>query len=139
MQPLHSSHPGYIFLLSVLAVGIIALATTVSLLLLGWSAEQSGFVVHQSAQAWENAQTCVEGAIRRLRQDLSYVGSGAFAQGRGDCRILALGGAGNEHRTICSIGTVATSTRRIEVVLERVLPSAIVTSWREVASFSLCP
>lgn len=134
-----SSRPGYIFLLSILAIGIIAVATTLSLLLLGWGAEQNGFAVVQSAQAWENAQTCIERTLRTLRRNLAYAGNETFILTEGTCSLNPIGGAHNQRRIICSQGNLGASTRRIEVELEKVLPSMIVTSWKEVSSFTKCP
>ena len=130
---------GYIFLISVLVIGAIASATAVSLLLLGWAAEQNGQVVAESAQAYEYAHACTERALLSLRSDLGYAGSGTVTFASGQCAILPLGGSGNEQRTICSEGRAGGNVRRLQLRLTRVFPSVTVSSWQEVSSFTLCP
>lgn len=130
---------GYVFLMTVLVIGVIATATATSLMLLGWAAEQNGQLVVHSAQAFENAQTCTERALKQLRYDPAYAGSGIIMLGNGSCTIHAIGGQGNGERTLCSEGESGGSIRRLEVRVMRLYPSVIVKSWREVPSFSLCP
>jgi hypothetical protein len=129
---------GYVFLVSVLAIGAIATATTVSMLLLGIAAQQSGFAILQSTQAWEYAQTCVERALQSLRDDPYYVGDSTYTFTYGRCTLDAIGGAGNVNRTICAQGYSGDSIRRIEVKVARIFPSTTIDTWREVDSFSYC-
>lgn len=130
---------GYVFLVTVLIIGVIATVTATSLMLLGWAAEQNGQLVAQSSQAFENAQTCVEQALRNLRYDPAYVGSGTITLTYGSCKLRAIAGQGNDERVICSEGINGQNTRRLEVTISRLYPSVIVRSWREVPTFSLCP
>lgn len=136
---IRSAHQGYVFLVTVLIVGVIATVTATSLMLLGWAAEQNGQLVAQSIQAFENAQTCVERTLRNLKYDPAYVGSGTITLTNGTCTIRAVAGQGNDRRVICSEGVFGQNTRRLEVTISRLYPSVIVQSWREVPSFSNCP
>lgn len=136
---IRSTHQGYVFLVTVLIVGVIATVTATSLMLLGWAAEQNGQLVAQSAQAFENAQTCVERTLKNLRYDLAYSGSGTTTLTNGTCTIRTVAGQGNDNRAICSEGVFGQNTRRLEVSISRVYPSVVVQSWREVPAFSLCP
>lgn len=133
------SRPGYIFLITVLVIGVIATATASSLLLLGWAAEQNGLLVQQSAQAYEFAQTCAERGLREMRRDLNYAGNTTFSFERGSCTIGRIGGAGNEKRMLCVEGYSGDSTRRMELSIDRLYPTVTIRSWEEVSSFSLCP
>jgi hypothetical protein len=133
------SHSGYIFLVSVLAIGAIATATVVSLLLLGWAAEQNGYLVMQSRQANENARTCAERALRSLRSDVTYGGEQTFQLTRGSCTIDPIGGTGNENRTICVLGIDVNTDARMEVLVSKLYPSVVISSWQNVSDFSLCP
>ncbi len=132
-------HNGYIFLLTVLVVGAIASATAVSLLLLGWAAEQNGILIVQSGQAYEYAHTCAERALRSLRSDVGYIGSGSITFSRGTCAIHAIGGEGNENRNICVEGFSGSSTHRMQLDVAQLLPSVIIRQWEEVDSFTDCP
>ena len=133
-----SSRPGYIFLIGVLTLGAIGTATVSTLLLLGWAAEQNGYAVQQSNQALENAQTCIERGLRLIRADPAYAGNETFEFTYGSCRLLSIGGAWNDRRTLCAIGFSGNATRRIEVKLHRLLPSTVIDTWRETTSFTLC-
>lgn len=129
---------GYAFLVGVLAVGAIGAATTVSMLLLGLAAQQSGAAVVNSAQAWEYANTCMERALRLLRTDLAYVGEQTVTFAQGTCTISTIGGSGNERRTLCVEGESQDSTRKMEVTVKTVFPSTLIQDWKEVTSFTLC-
>jgi len=134
-----SSRPGFVFLLSILAVGVIGMATTVSLLLLGSAAERSAATIATSAQALENANTCVERAIRNLRLEPTYAGGTTQTLTYGTCTLSAIGGSGNLDRTICAQGDNRNVTRRLEVVIDTLYPRTVISRWREVSSFTLCP
>lgn len=134
-----SSRDGYVFLVTVLVVGVIATVTATSLMLLGWAAEQNGQLIAQSAQAFEYAQSCVERTLKRLLDDPAYAGSGTITFDYGNCHVYTIGGQGNDSRTICSEGFSGDNTRRLEVQLLRLYPSVQIRSWREVSSFTKCP
>jgi hypothetical protein len=135
----HHARPGYIFLLTVLVVGVIATATATSLLLLGWAAEQNGLLLMETAQAYEHANTCAERALRELRINSSYAGSQTFALPRGSCEIRAVGGAGNNNRTLCTAGYSGDNSRRLEIEIDALYPKVIIKNWKEVSGFTLCP
>jgi hypothetical protein len=133
-----AARPGYIFLVSVLVIGAIAAATTISMILLGLAAQQNGYSIVQSAQAWEYAQTCVERALRSLRSDPYYAGSERCVFTYGGCTLSAVGGEGNANRTICAQGTSGDAVRRAEVKVATLRPTTTIDTWRETASFTLC-
>lgn len=130
---------GYVFLVSVLAIGTIVAATTVSLLLLGGAAERTAASLAHSVQALENARTCVERGLASLRADPTYAGEETFVLEAGACALQPVGGAGNGPRTICATGEDRGSVRRLEVRVTTLLPRVTVKDWREVSSFSFCP
>ena len=134
-----AQRPGYIFLVSVLVMGAIASATAVSLLLLGWAAEQNGQTVAQAGQAYEYSYTCVERALRTLRQNPNYGGDETFSFEYGECEIESIGGNGNTNRTICARGESGDSVRRLQLSVTRLMPSTLIASWEEVPTFTLCP
>lgn len=132
--------PGYIFLLTVLVIGAIASVAATSLVLLGLARQQSSLAATQSAQALEFARTCVERGIRSLRSDLSYDGGLTATFSEGSCILRHLAGSGNRDRSLCAEGHSANAVRRLEVTLQRVLPTTTVDSWVEVSDFTgLCP
>lgn len=129
---------GYIFLLSIIMVGAIAVATLSSLLMIGVGSMQIGFTVRQSEQARSLAQTCAERALRSLWEDTAYAGAEELSFNEGQCDILQIGGSGNGNRSVCAEGRVGPTVRRYEILLERVLPSIQVSAWREVDQFAAC-
>jgi len=135
---MHRARPGYIFLVTVLVIGVVASATASSLMLLGWAAEQNGLLLVQTNQAYEYAQTCMERTLYELRTDLSHAGDKTITFTYGSCQIELVGGDGNENRTICITGYSGDSVRRLEMSIARIYPSVRIRSWQEVAEFSLC-
>ncbi len=133
------SHPGYVFLLSVLAVGTIAAVTIVSLALLGTSALRSSQSYRDSVQAFQNAQSCAERALLAIHADQEYAGDEMITFTHGDCRILPLGGFGSVDRSICIEGRNEDALRRVAVHVGRIIPSIQITSWKEVLEFTTCP
>lgn len=128
---------GYVFLVSMLVIGTIAAAASVTLLLLGWTAEQNGELHVQSAQSGELASTCVERAVHKLQLDLSYAGNETISdtQPFGTCKIYNVGGTvgSNFDRTICVQGFSRNGSQRLQqVYLSRVFPKTSISTWDEV-------
>lgn len=128
----------YVFLISVLFIGAIAMTTAATLVILGIGAQRNSQVYAQSSQALANAETCVERALQSLRISLSYVGNETLPLANGTCQLLAIGGSGNFNRIICAKGIAGNVTRRIEVRVQELLPRGTITVWQEVSAFTLC-
>lgn len=140
MHLTRASRPAYVFLLTVLVIGAIASAAATSLVLLGIARQQNSLTASQSAQALEFARTCAERALRSLRADLSYDGGQTATFSEGSCVIRHLAGGGNTHRAICTEGRSGYAVRRLQVSVQRVLPTTRISSWNEVPDFTgLCP
>lgn len=129
---------GYILLITILVIGAVASAILSSLMLLGISANQVSFSVLQANQSLANAQACAEYGLKKLRESPSYAGNEFLTVGTDQCEILTIGGIGNNNRVLCAEGRVGDSIRRLEVVINQVLPQTKIYSWQEVAVFSLC-
>ena len=131
-------HGGYILLISILVIGAICSAILSSLLMLGINAGQVSFTVTQSNQSLALAQGCAEYALQQLRTSPAYLGNELLTYPTGTCDILGVGGSGNNNRFICTEGQVGDVVRRLEIVVNQVLPQTAIYSWQEVAVFSLC-
>lgn len=131
-------HPGYILLITILVIGVIVSAAVSSLLLLGISSNKSSFSVQQSSQALAITQGCGEEALLKLKQSLWYEGNETIPSSVGTCTILTIGGSGNSDRLICLEGVVGEVVRRVEIIVQKVLPEMKITSWREVTVFTSC-
>ena len=132
------SRKGYIFLISVLFVSAVAVSVLGSYLLLSIASLENGVTFQASNQALENAQTCAERGLMSLFLDSGYTGNETVSLSNGSCEILTPGGFGNDNRTLCVEGLSGAHTRRVEIVLERLLPSIQVYSWAEVATITSC-
>jgi hypothetical protein len=130
---------GYVYLLTVLVVGVLASAVTLSFMLLSTSALHTGVAVQQSAEALAAAQGCAEYAVHQLLTDPFYTGSETQSYGSASCDILQTVGSGNENRTICIDATAGTVTRRLEIIIQQLLPQVRVFAWQEVPIITACP
>ncbi len=138
MTSFHTSHTGYIMLITVLFVGIIASAILTSLLLLGTSANQVSLSVVEANHSLAIAQGCAEYGLLKLRQSPSYAGNEFLTIGNHQCEILPVGGIGNNNRVLCTEGKIGDSVRRLEIVINQILPQTKIYSWQEVSVFSIC-
>ncbi|MDD4628640.1 MAG: hypothetical protein PHE68_04590 [Candidatus Peribacteraceae bacterium] len=138
MKRRHTLRHGYVFLISILVIGAIAMATMGSLLLISIGILRSGFALEQSTQASLLAHTCAERVLLSLWNDRAYPGNEQLPFSQGECDILRIGGSGNENRSLCIEGRTGSAVRRFEIILQRILPSIKVYSWQEVDDFSLC-
>lgn len=132
---------GYVFLITVLFVGIIGLSIMSTYFILSTASLQNGWALEQSAQSLAYAETCAEQALHSLTVNTNYSGEEflAFEEDLGgSCEILRVGGSGNTNRTLCVEGIAGDSTRRLEILIDRVLPSVQISSWQEVSFFTVC-
>lgn len=125
---------GYITLISILVVGAIGVAITVSLILLGLGSSRTSFTVEQSAQAKALANACAEEALQQIRDSTPFTGSGNLTLGQGTCNYTVTS-QGGQNRTITSSGTVGTIIRKVNVIINTINPTIAVTSWQEVADY----
>lgn len=130
--------PGYVLLFSVIVIGAIASGIVASLLMLGTTASQIGASGEQGVKAFALAHGCAEYALQALRTSTNYSGNEVKTLASGTCEILTIGGTGNNDRMLCIEGKSGAVTRRLEVIISRVLPATIVDSWQEVSTFTIC-
>ena len=125
---------GYVTLLSVLVVGAVGIAITLSLILLGLGSARSSLAYQHMHQAKALASACAEEALQKIRDSMSFTGSGNFAMGAGTCAYTVTS-QGGQDRTITSAGVVNTITRKSRVIIDRINPTIRVVSWQEVADY----
>ncbi|TSC59102.1 MAG: hypothetical protein Greene041619_124 [Candidatus Peregrinibacteria bacterium Greene0416_19] len=135
---IQSTRDGYIFLITALFVGAISLAATISLMLLGWAAEQNGLTYGQATQSLELARGCIEFAINMLRSDMTYAGGNTLVFSQGSCTIMSVQGHGPSNRTICAEGVSGQTKKRLKASVEELFPTPIVISYEEVLTAESC-
>lgn len=125
---------GYVTLISVLIMGAIGLAITISLILLGLSSSRTSFSLEKSNQAASLSNTCADEGLEKLRRNPAFLGTVNLNFSYGDCTYVVtdLGGAS---RRIDSTGTTDDYTRKVQITLDQISPSINITSWQEVADF----
>lgn len=123
---------GFITLLSVLVVGAVGVAITLSLLLLGVGNSRTGFAIEQSNQAKALANACAEEALQQIRDSTPFTGSGSLTLGQGTCAYTVTS-QGGQNRTITASGTVGTIVRKAKIIINKINPTITLTSWQEVS------
>ncbi len=130
----YNNNGGYITLISVLVVGAVGVAITLSLILLGVGSSRTSFAVEQSNQAKALANACAEEALQQIRDSTPFTGTGNLTLGQGTCTytVTSQGGA---NRTITASGTVSTIMRKVKIIINKINPTIQVVSWQEVDNF----
>jgi hypothetical protein len=129
------SESGFILLLSVLILGALGAAVTVSLLQLGLSASRTANTIELSQAARDLANTCAEEAIERLTRDNTYAAGATITLGNGTCTINTISGSGDVNREVQVTGEVQNVDRKVEVYIDNLAAPVTISSWQEVADF----
>lgn len=122
---------GYITLLTVLLLVAVGTAIGISLILLGLSSSRTSFALTQSYQAKALANACVEEALEIITDNTPFTGSGTLTLGQGTCFYTVTSGGG-QNRTIVASGTVGIIIRKVNVIITKITPHIVVSSWLEV-------
>jgi len=125
---------GYVTLLSVLVLGAVSSAVTITLLVLGIQSSQTSASGLYSLQAHALAEACTEEALQEIRDSTLYSGSGSLENEAGSCQYdVSVTGA--QSRRITASGTVQSVTKKVEVTLDQINPEINVTRWKAVRNF----
>ena len=122
---------GYIAISSLLVIAVVTLAIGLSVTLLGVNEADSSLSVTKSIEANTIAQSCIEEAFLRLRDNASYTG-GSLTVGNGSCTITVAGSGIN--RTITTVGTLVgppSYVKRIQAIAKRSGNTINLVSWQE--------
>lgn len=128
-------HRGFVTLMSVIIIGVVATTITTTLLLLGTDALRSTQNLFESSRAKSYVDGCGEKALQSLRKNISYAGSETITYPHGSCAILPIVGSGTQTPTVKAEGTVGPTKRRVEISVKQVSPQLKLNYWREVADF----
>lgn len=126
------SQDGFITLISILVVGAVGVAITLSLILLGIGSSRTSFAVEQSNQAKSLANACAEEALQQIRDSTPFTGTSSLTLGQGTCTYTVTS-QGVQNRTITASGTVNTIIRKVTIIIDKINPTIQVVSWQEVA------
>lgn len=132
-----SARRGYIFLMSVLVIGVMLMATTISMLLLSWANEENGVTFSNSSKAQLLARSCADYGMKKLQASITYAGE-TLNFSSGTCTVSVIEGSGPFYRTICAEGVSGPVTRRMRVVVQQLYPTIVVSSYNEASSPAEC-
>ncbi len=121
-------------LLSILIVSAIAVAITVSLILLGVGSSRTSLVTEQSHRAMSLVDSCAEEALMQVRNSTPYDGGGSIDIEYGGCEYEVIKLTG-ENRIINASSTVSTVIRKAKITIDTINPSINITSWEELSDF----
>lgn len=127
---------GYITLLTVITVGMIGMAASVSVLLLGTSSTKSIIGLEQSYKAKGLANACAELASQNITDNVQYTGSGSATINQANCNFVVINPS-QTTKTINATGTYNNTVRKIKVTITMTAtPSAITNAiWQDVNDF----
>jgi hypothetical protein len=124
---------GFAALMAVLIIGAVGLVITISLISMGIGTTQATFAIEQSAKAKALADSCVEEALLKIREE-TFLGSETIFFGSSNC-FYEVGNLGVNQRLITSEAVVGTITRRVKVTTDKINNKITITSWEEVSDF----
>jgi hypothetical protein len=130
-------YPGFMALITVIAVGAVGLIIAVVLLLSGIGTSKTSLSVFQSTQAQGAANACAELALGAIQANIAIntPASATFTLDSGlniNCSYTITGSSPNY--SISSVGTAGASsnvTRRVNITLNRVGPTLNIAQWQE--------
>lgn len=128
------TNKGFITLISVLVVGAVGVAITLSVILLGLGSSRGSLALEQSNQAKGLANACTEEALQQIKDSMPFTGTGNITLGQGSCSYTVTS-QGGQNRTITASGAVGALTRKVKVIINGISPAIQVASWQEVADF----
>lgn len=122
---------GFIALMTVLIIFVIALIVGLSSSLLSIGEVTVGLKKTQSSQAFFLADLCAEQALMNLKEDINYSGDEIIEIEGRNCQILPIEG----NWTIKVSAIFQDQIKKIKIVVSQVNPETIIESWQEVAEF----
>ncbi len=88
--------------------------------------------LQESSRAYARSSGCAQYAIYALGQDNTYSGNEQLVIGDGVCDVLPINGSGDTNRTICAYAEDGAASRTLEVVIDSLVGSVVISSWQEV-------
>lgn len=125
---------GYSVLIVLVIVGLIAVAISSSLLLLGIDFSKTSLASYRSYQARHLASACAEAALQEISNSVPFSGYGSLNIAGNSCGYLVINNGG-QSRTVQASSTIANIVKKVRVNVTRLRPRITISSWQEVADF----
>jgi hypothetical protein len=127
---IHNTKKGYVALITVVILGVVATVVATSLVLLGLGHSRSALSENQTSQAKTAADACAEDALRQIRLSSSYTGTGNLTLTGATCSYTVTN-TGGTTRQVVSSGVSGPNTRKNTILISALSPNIVFTSWQE--------
>ncbi len=132
---INKNSQGYIVLISVLIIGVVAIAITTSILFFGASSSRMLLSVEELYKTKALANACAEQALEELRQNNNLAnGEHIIYIDEGSCEYTLIVGTG-DNRTLQIVSEIRQTFRKTEIIVDQLKPTINVSSWKEVTDF----
>ena len=121
---------GYVALLTVIILGVVATVVATSLIMLGLGHSRSALSENQTTQAKAGADACAEEALRQIRLSSAYVGTGNLTLTSATCSYTVTNTGGNTRQIVVS-GVSGPNTRKLTILITALTPNIVFSSWQE--------
>ncbi len=123
---------GYIALVTVLIVGLVASTVMVSLIVLGLGYSRTGQTTVLSTQARQTADACAEYALLQIRNDSGYTVTNASLNINNISCVYSVTNLGGSNRQIDVVATANTVKRKLQIQISSLSPKIVISSWQEI-------
>lgn len=134
IQPACEKNKGYIALIGVLLIGVVAAATVISLIVMGINSLQTASALERANQAKALANACAEEALQQIRDATAFAGSFSLTFSQGVCSYQVTNNGG-QNRQINILASAGTAQRNIVIAISQINPQIVITSWQELSDF----
>lgn len=124
---LQNNIKGFIAIIIVLIIAIIATTAAVSVSMFGLGELVGNYTLHQSHDGFDSASSCVEEALIRLRRNSSYIGGTIVLDSPCTIQIDTVGN--NRTITVQSTSTDAVSNIQAQITLSN--GKITINSWQD--------
>lgn len=131
LKYLKNGGKGYVALMTVIVLGVVATVVATSLVILGLGHSRSALSENQTAQAKVAADACSEEALKQISLSSSYTGTGNLTLSTGVGCSYTVTNTGGPSRQITSSGTSGPNIRKETITITAVTPNIVFSSWQE--------
>ena len=122
---------GFVSIATVLILMLVVATITVTVITVQIDNNRMYRVLSDESRARANADSCVEIALNKLKENSTYTGNETLNTDHGTCQIVGVAGTGNTNRVISVQGMYNNVTRKVKVTVATVNPLMSLTSWVE--------
>lgn len=126
---------GYITLGNVIAVGSMALAVAISLLVIGINTYEETDSIKKGTIVQSLADACAEIALNEIKINKNYAGNETLTINDDTCKIEPTVFNQDGSITLNVSGTKNDTTSKLQIIISGTTPSVQISSWKSVSDF----